>query len=68
MNSDAENNRRQAMSATVSMVKCACSDCICVVSVDKAIEKEGRIFCSDECADHHKAGTGCHHAGCTCHG
>jgi hypothetical protein len=56
------------MSATVSMVKCACSDCICVVSVDKSIQRDGRIFCSDECADHHKGGSGCHHAGCTCHG
>jgi hypothetical protein len=56
------------MSATVEMVKCACSDCICVISIDKAIQREGRIYCSDECAEHHKTGAGCHHAGCTCHG
>jgi hypothetical protein len=56
------------MSATVEMVKCACSDCVCVVGVDKAIERDERVYCSDECADHHKNGAGCHHAGCTCHG
>ncbi len=52
----------------VTMVKCACADCVCVVKTDGAVEKEGRLFCSAECADHHKDGSGCHHAGCTCHG
>ena len=58
------------MSATVTvdMVKCACSDCICVVATNRGIQKEGRIFCSSECADHHESGGGCHHAGCLCHG
>jgi hypothetical protein len=52
----------------VSMVKCACADCVCVVKTEGAVEKEGRFYCSAECADHHKDGSGCHHAGCTCHG
>ena len=55
------------MAVTVDMVKCACSDCVCVVDAKKALQREGRIYCSDECADHHKSGGGCHHAGCTCH-
>ena len=52
----------------VSMVKCACADCVCVVKTVGAVEKEGRFYCSAECADHHKEGSGCHHAGCNCHG
>lgn len=56
------------MEATVEMVKCACSDCVCVVGAAKAIERDGRLYCSDACADHHPDGVGCHHAGCECHG
>ena len=52
----------------VTMVNCACADCVCVVKTEGAVEKEGRFYCSAECADHHKDGSGCHHAGCTCHG
>lgn len=56
------------MSVTVESVKCACPDCVCVVSVSKGIEKDGRIYCDEACATHHKGGAGCHHAGCACHG
>jgi metallothionein len=56
------------MTVTVDRVKCACSDCVCVVGVDKGVKCDGRIYCSDECADHHAKGDGCHHAGCKCHG
>lgn len=56
------------MAVAIEMVKCACSDCVCVVNTEKAIEKDSRIYCSDTCADHHKNGAGCDHAGCTCHG
>jgi hypothetical protein len=52
----------------VTMVKCACSDCICVVNTKAAVTKNERLYCSKECANHHKDGAGCHHAGCTCHG
>ncbi len=52
----------------VTMVKCACADCVCVVTTKDATESEGRFYCSAECAGHHKDGAGCHHAGCTCHG
>ena len=56
------------MSVNLSMVKCACADCVCVVPVEGAVKREGRIYCSDACAEHHKDAAGCHHAGCTCHG
>lgn len=56
------------MAPDVSMVKCACADCVCVVAVDKAVKREGRLYCGDACADHHKDGAGCAHAGCSCHG
>jgi len=56
------------MSVTVEMVKCACSDCVCVVDLSKGLQRDGHIYCGETCADHHKDGVGCHHAGCTCHG
>lgn len=56
------------MAPTVDMMKCACSDCVCVVKVDTGIKRDGRLYCSDSCADHHKNGSGCEHAGCDCHG
>lgn len=51
-----------------AMVKCACADCVCVISMNNAVEADGREFCGDACAMHHAAGKGCDHAGCTCHG
>ncbi|WP_298957692.1 metallothionein [uncultured Methylobacterium sp.] len=55
-------------SVDVEMVKCACTDCVCIVSLEKAVMREERAFCCDECADGHKDHQGCEHAGCTCHG
>jgi metallothionein len=56
------------MNETVTMVKCACSDCVCVVDAATKPARDGRIYCSPTCADHHKDGKGCDHAGCACHG
>jgi metallothionein len=56
------------MSGTIERVKCACSDCVCVVDVGKGVERDGKIYCGAECAEHHRTGAGCQHAGCTCHG
>jgi hypothetical protein len=56
------------MTVTVDRVKCACSDCVCIVGVDQGVKHDGRIYSSDECANHHAKGDGCHHAGCKCHG
>jgi hypothetical protein len=55
-------------SVDVEMVKCACQDCVCVVSLAKAVMHEGRAFCCEECAAVHPDYSGCNHAGCTCHG
>lgn len=56
------------MSVSVEMVKCACADCVCVVSTANSIKADGRIFCGDACAQHHESKVGCEHAGCPCHG
>ena len=32
------------MTVTVDRVKCACSDCVCVVGVDQGVKHEGRIL------------------------
>lgn len=56
------------MTVNVDVVKCACANCVCVVSTNGAIEADGRKFCGDACAQHHASGNGCDHAGCTCHG
>ncbi len=51
---------------TVTSMKCACESCLCVVSTSDAVEKDGKYYCSDACANHHPEGQGCHHHGCTC--
>ncbi|MEM7215247.1 MAG: metallothionein [Pseudomonadota bacterium] len=49
--------------------KCACSDCVCIVEIKDAIEKDDRNFCSEECANGHPDGAaGCGHKGCGCRG
>lgn len=55
-------------SVNVEMVKCACSDCVCIVNVSTAVTRNDRPYCCDECADGHKDHKGCEHAGCPCHG
>lgn len=47
-------------------MKCACSDCLCVVETATAFEKSGQYFCSEQCANH--TGEGCGHKGCDCKG
>ena len=52
----------------VTQQKCACNDCVCIVSVDKAVKKGDRNYCSDACANGHPSGAGCDHSGCACKG
>jgi metallothionein len=52
----------------VTQQKCACSDCVCVVNVEKAIKKDGKNYCSEACSKGHPDGAGCGHTGCSCHG
>ena len=56
------------MTITVTHVKCACADCICVIDPAQGVQSEGRIYCDETCASHHRDEAGCHHAGCACHG
>ena len=41
---------------------CAHPSCNCYVRAGEAVERDGQIYCSERCADHH----GCNHAGCNC--
>ncbi|MEM6613741.1 MAG: metallothionein [Cyanobacteria bacterium P01_C01_bin.72] len=52
--------------ATVTQMKCACTPCLCVVSIDDAITKEGKYYCSDACATNHSEGASCCQASCEC--
>ncbi|MEM0921608.1 MAG: metallothionein [Pseudomonadota bacterium] len=50
----------------VTMQKCACDSCVCIVEIDDAVKKQGKNYCSLACADGHPDGSGCGHAGCAC--
>ncbi|WP_250398303.1 metallothionein [Synechococcus sp. MU1651] len=39
--------------------QCACEPCGCVVSPQKAVKKEGKIYCSQSCADGHAGDDKC---------
>ncbi len=41
---------------------CAAESCSCHVDSQNAVKVEGRLYCSQRCAD----GRGCDHAGCNC--
>jgi hypothetical protein len=51
---------------TVTQMKCACESCLCVVSIEDAIQKNGKSYCSQECAEGHPEGKGCGHSSCGC--
>ncbi|NJL11291.1 MAG: metallothionein [Calothrix sp. SM1_7_51] len=54
------------MTTSVTLMKCACSTCLCVLSTDKAVEKEGKYYCSEGCAEGHKTIKNCSNAKCGC--
>ena len=46
---------------------CACErNCICEVSQDHGIERNGHYYGSEACANGHPGGQGCGHQGCRC--
>ncbi|MGK7889297.1 MAG: metallothionein [Leptolyngbyaceae cyanobacterium] len=47
-------------------MKCACPSCICIIDLASAVQKDGKNYCSDACADGHQHGSGCGHKGCGC--
>ena len=44
---------------------CACPDCNCKVG-DNPVQREGKSYCCQACADHHPAGKPCSASGCGC--
>lgn len=52
----------------VTSQKCACPDCVCIVSIEGAVKRDGKNYCSDICATGHEGNAGCGHAGCGCKG
>ena len=51
---------------TVTSMKCACENCLCVVSLEDAIAKNGKYYCCEACANGHVNENGCEHQGCGC--
>lgn len=51
---------------TVTSMKCACSNCLCVVSLTDSVIKDDKHYCSEACAEGHVNQKGCNHKGCTC--
>ena len=53
---------------TNEATNCACSDCTCEVTENHKVVQDGKLFCSDACANGHPNGTGCCNNTCECHG
>jgi hypothetical protein len=43
-------------------IACAHKDCKCRFGQDSAVQSQGKMFCTQRCAD----GRGCDHEGCNC--
>ncbi|WP_041699645.1 metallothionein [Thalassoporum mexicanum] len=55
--------------ASATLVKCACSKCLCVIDPSDAIEANGKYYCCKACASGHVDGTNdshCSDVGCEC--
>jgi metallothionein len=51
---------------TVTEIKCACPTCSCTVSLEQAIQRDSKYFCSEGCAEGHKTIKGCTNKACGC--
>jgi hypothetical protein len=51
---------------SVTLMKCACESCLCVVSIGDAVSKNGKYYCSEGCAEGHKTIKGCSNTACGC--
>lgn len=51
---------------TVTTMKCACEKCLCIVSLEDAIAKNDKYYCSEACANGHTNEASCGHNGCEC--
>jgi len=54
------------MANDTSSSQCACSGCTCSCSADNAIERDGKRYCSQACADLHPNGQPCPSSSCHC--
>ena len=52
--------------ATTSLVKCDCDRCDCEISLEKAVEKNGKHYCCEACANGHAKNDGCKMSDCGC--
>lgn len=51
----------------VAQMKCACNSCLCIVSPNnEVVQKNGKYYCSEACAENHPNGENCGHTGCDC--
>ena len=51
----------------VTQMKCACMNCLCIVNIEAAVNKDQSYYCSEQCANGHASDTtGCGHHGCNC--
>ena len=47
-------------------MNCDCPSCECEVTAENDVEKDGKHFCCDACADGHSDGSACCSEGCSC--
>ncbi|MBE9028928.1 metallothionein [filamentous cyanobacterium LEGE 11480] len=52
---------------TITQMKCACPDCLCIVNLNDAVMKEQKPYCSQACANGHTDGGNCAQSSCGCH-
>ena len=57
---------RLKLMATVTSMKCACENCLCVVSLEDAVKKDDKYYCCEACANGHANNKGCEQSGCGC--
>ncbi|WP_338026846.1 metallothionein [Trichormus azollae] len=48
------NQKMEKFMTIVHHMKCACHRCLCVVSLENAIRKDGKYYCFDGCAEGHE--------------
>jgi metallothionein len=51
---------------SASLVKCDCDRCDCEVSLSNAIEKDGKYYCCEACANGHVDDQSCKMSDCRC--
>ncbi|MEL6495775.1 MAG: metallothionein [Cyanobacteria bacterium J06623_7] len=52
--------------ASASSIKCGCDRCSCEISLEKAVQKNGKYYCCDACANGHQNDASCKMSGCSC--